>query len=301
MDKLRSMEVFVSVVDAGSFTAVARALDMSTVMVSKHIAALEGQLGARLLNRTTRRQSLTEIGELYCEQCRQILEQVRTAESGAAAMRATARGTLKVSAPVAFGSECLAPAMASYLDQYPDVSMDLELSNRLSDVVEEGLDAAVRIGHLDDSAMVARPLRPYGMAICASPAYLERFGTPRTPADLANHHCLDFLHWRRHLRWRLDGADAMTALPPSRFRSNNGQALKHAALAGLGIIMQAEIVLADEIRRGALIPLLKEFIPSPRPMHLIYPSDRQPTPKLTTFIEFLVQRFGLTRNEPRSR
>jgi DNA-binding transcriptional LysR family regulator len=299
MDKLRSMEVFVSVVDAGTFTAVAHALDMSTVMVSKHIADLERRLGARLLNRTTRRQSLTEIGELYCEQCRQILEQIRTAESGAETMRATARGTLKVSAPVAFGSECLAPAMASYLDQYPDVTMDLELSNRISDVVEEGLDAAVRIGHLADSAMVARPLRPYGMAICASPDYLARFGTPITPADLVNHQCLDFLHWRRHVRWRLDGADSTTALPPSRFRSNNGQALKHAAMAGLGLVMQAEIVLADEIDRGVLIPLLKEFIPTPRPMHLIYPSDRQPTPKLTTFIEFVVQRFGMTPGQQR--
>ncbi|MES2259621.1 MAG: LysR family transcriptional regulator [Pseudomonadota bacterium] len=300
MDKLRSMEVFVNVVDAGSFTAVARALDMSTVMVSKHIADLERRLGARLLNRTTRRQSLTEIGELYCEQCRQILEQIRSAESGAEAMRATARGTLKVSAPVAFGSECLAPAMASYLGQYPDVSIDLELSNRVSDVVEEGLDAAVRIGHLDDSAMVARPLRPYGMAICASPAYLERFGTPFTPADLAHHQCLDFLHWRRHVRWRLDAADSTLDLPQSRFRSNNGQALKQAALVGLGIVMQPEIVLADEIERGTLIPLLHTFIPTPRPMHLIYSSDRQPTPKLTTFIEFVIQHFGMTEGRPGS-
>ncbi|PRC91816.1 LysR family transcriptional regulator [Solimicrobium silvestre] len=295
MDKLRSMEVFVGVVDAGSFSAVARAFDMSTVMVGKYIADLEQRLGARLLNRTTRRQSLTEIGELYCEQCRQILAQVSIAESGAEAMRATARGTLKVSAPVAFGSECLAPAMATYLEQYPDVSMDLELSNRLSDVVEEGLDAAVRIGQLDDSAMIARPLRPYKMVICASAAYLERFGTPKTPDDLAQHQCLDFLHWRRHVRWRLNQPDAAATLPASRFRSNNGQALKQAALAGVGIMMQAEIVLADDIQRGRLIPILEEFIPIPRPMHLIYPRDRQPTPKLTTFIEFVVERFGVER------
>lgn len=295
MDKLRSMEVFVGVVDAGSFTAVAQALEMSTVMVSKHIAHLEHRLGARLLNRTTRRQSLTEIGERYCEQCRQILAQIRAAETGAEAMRATARGTLKVSAPVAFGSECLTPAMADYFGQHPEVNMDLELSNRLSDVVEEGLDAAVRIGKLDDSALIARPLRPYGMVICASPGYLERFGTPRTPADLAHHQCLDFLHWRRHVRWRLNDHDAAAVMPVSRFRSNNGQALKNAALAGLGLVMQAEIVLADEIERGRLIPCLAEFVPAARPMHLIYARDRQPTPKLTTFIEFVVDRFGLAR------
>ncbi|MES2046873.1 MAG: LysR family transcriptional regulator, partial [Pseudomonadota bacterium] len=203
MDKLRSMEVFVNVVDAGSFTAAARAFDISTVMVGKHIAGLEQRLGARLLNRTTRRQSLTEIGELYCEQCRQILAQIQVAETGAVAMRASARGTLKISAPVAFGSELLAPAMASYLDKYREVSLDLELSNRLSDVIEEGLDAAIRIGHLDDSAMVARALRPHSMIICASPAYLKKFGTPNSPDDLAQHECLDFLHWRRLLRWRL--------------------------------------------------------------------------------------------------
>lgn len=293
MDKLRSMEIFVGVVEAGSFTAAARAFDISTVMVGNHIASLEHRLAARLLNRTTRRQSLTEIGELYCEQCRQILAQVRIAESGAEAMRAGARGTLKISAPVAFGSECLAPAMASYLELHPEVSLDLELSNRISDVVEEGLDAAVRIGHLDDSALIARALRPYKMAICASPAYLERFGTPLTPADLAQHQCLDFLHWRRLLRWRLNSADEAPVLPASRFRSNNGQALRRAALAGAGIVMQAEIVMADDIERGCLIPLLGEFVPIPKPMHLIYPRDRQPTPKLTTFVEFVVGRFGL--------
>jgi DNA-binding transcriptional LysR family regulator len=293
MDKLRSMEVFVSVVDTGSFTAAARVFDLSNVMIGKHIASLEQRLGARLLNRTTRRQSLTEIGDLYCEQCRQILTQIGNAESGALAMRATARGTLKISAPVAFGSECLAPAMASYLDKYREVSLDLELSNRLSDVIEEGLDAAVRIGHLDDSAMIARALRPHSMIICASPAYLQQHGTPDSPADLAQHECLDFLHWRRSVRWRLKSDEAATAMPASRFRSNNGQALKQAAIAGFGIMMQAEIVLADDIERGRLIPILQDFSPEPKPMHLIYPRDRQPTPKLSTFIEFVVERFGL--------
>jgi len=292
MDKLRSMEVFVSVVDAGSFTAAAQTLDMSTVMVSKHIGELEKRIGARLLNRTTRRQSLTEIGEHYSEQCRQILAQIRQAETGTAALRATPRGTLKVSAPIAFGSECLAPAMADYLDRHPEVSIDLELSSRIADVIEEGLDAAVRIGMLDDSSMIARPLTPYRMVICASPDYLARFGTPRSPADLIEHRCLDFMHWKRLVRWRLDSGDDL-ALPPSRMRSNNGQALKLAAVAGTGIVMQAEIVLADDIARGRLVRILDDYVPLPRPMHLIYPRDRQSTPKTSTFIEFVVERFGL--------
>jgi DNA-binding transcriptional LysR family regulator len=294
MDKMRSMEVFVRVVDAGSFSAAARALDMSTVMVSKHIAALEKLVGARLLHRTTRSQSLTEIGERYADQCRQILQLVQEAETGALAMRAVPRGTIKLSAPVAFGSQCLAPAMAEYLDRHPEVSLDMELSNRFSDLVEEGLDAAVRIGKLKDNAMVARPLRPLKMVICAAPGYLERNGTPHTPADLAQHRCMNAMHWRHEARWQLaNGGDAGNPAPACRMRSNNGDALRQAAIAGVGIVMQAEVMLADEMERGRLVPILRDYWPEPRPMHLIYPRDRQSTPKLSSFVEFVVQRFGL--------
>jgi len=293
MDKMRSMEVFVRVVDAGSFSAAARTLDMSTVMVSKHIAALEQLLGARLLHRTTRSQSLSEIGEQYAEQCRHILQLVQAAESGAQAMRAEPRGTIKLSAPVAFGSQCLAPAMAEYLARYPEVNFDLELSNRLSDVVEEGLDAAVRIGPLKDMSMVARPLQPLRMIVCAAPSYLARHGTPRTPAELAQHQCLDLMHWRHEARWRLAGSSDADAAPQCRMRSNNGEALRQAALAGLGIVMQAEAMLADDVAHGRLLPILQDYWPQPRPMHLIYPRDRQSTPKLASFVEFVVERFGL--------
>lgn len=294
MDKLRSMEVFVSVVNAGSFTAAARACEISTVMVGKHIADLEHQLGARLLTRTTRRQSLTEIGQRYCEQCRDILAMVRHAETGAELMRSTPRGMLKVSAPAAFGSECLAPALADYLAAHSEVSVDLDLGPRVVDIVGEGFDAAVRVGALDDSTLIARSLRPFGMAICASPDYLARCGTPATPADLGGHQCLDFLHWKRLLRWRLaDGA--IGAPPATRFRSNDGQALKRAALAGLGIVMQPEIVLREALRDGQLVRILEPYLPPPRPMHLVYPRDRRATPKLTSFVAFVVERFGLKK------
>jgi DNA-binding transcriptional LysR family regulator len=294
MDKMRSMDVFVRVVEAGSFSAAARVLDMSTVMVSKHIATLEKLVGARLLHRTTRSQSLSEIGEQYAEQCRQILQLVQAAETGALAMRAVPRGTIKLSAPVAFGSQCLAPAMAEYLHRHPEVNLDLELSNRLSDVVEEGLDAAVRIGPLKDTSMVARPLRPLRMIVCAAPAYLERNGMPRTPAELSQHQCMNFMHWRHHTQWRLANGDDPDSPPPAcRMRSNNGEALRQAAIAGLGIVMQAEAMLADEVARGRLTPILHDYWPVPRQMHLIYPRDRQSTPKLASFVEFVVERFGL--------
>jgi DNA-binding transcriptional LysR family regulator len=294
MDRLRGMEVFVAVVDSGSFTAAAEAFNISPVMVGKHIRALEQRLGARLLTRTTRRQSLTEIGRQYCERCRAILAEIQAAESGAEAMRATPRGTLKLSAPVSFGTQLLAPAMADYLALHQEVSLDLNLNDRVIDLVEEGYDAAVRIGALDDSGLIARPLRPYRMVICASPDYLARAGTPRTPADLARHQCLDFMHWNKRLRWKLSNDGTSPAdVPASRFRSNNGQALRMAALRGHGIVMQAEILLGEDVASGRLVSLLEKHVPLPRQMHLVYPRDRQATPKMTTFIDFMLERFGV--------
>ena len=298
MDKLRSMEVFVAVVDRGSFTAAAEAFGISPVMVGKHIRALEERLGAALLARTTRRQSLTEIGRQYADQCRAILAQISAAESGAEAMRAAPRGKLKITAPVSFGSEWVSPAMTEYLALHPEVSLELNLNDRLVDIVEEGYDAAIRIGVLEDSGLVARALRPYGMVICAAPAYLARAGTPRTPEDLAQHECLDFMQWTHQVRWRLKGQPGAGKVRESRFRSNNGQALRTAALRGFGIVMQAEIMLAQDIAAGRLIPVLHDYVPAARPMHLVYSRDRQPTPKLTTFIAFMLDRFSPTSPFP---
>lgn len=292
MDKLRSMEIFVAVVDAGSFTAAAQAFDISPVMVGKHIGQLEERLGARLLTRTTRRQSLTEIGRQYVEQCRTILAQIQAAESGAEAMHGSVRGRLKITAPVSFGSEWLGPAMTDYLARHPDVGLDLALNDRLVDIVEEGYDAAIRIGKLEDSGLVARALFPYAMVICASPAYLKRRGKPRTPADLVHHECLDFMGWPQSTRWRLRGGANAADIPPARFRANNGQALRMAALHGFGIVMQAEVLLAQDIAAKRLVPVLKDYVPAARPMHLVYPRDRLATPKLTSFIDFMLERFG---------
>lgn len=291
MDRLKSIEVFVSVVDKGSFVAAASALDMSSVMVTKHVAALEKRVGSKLLNRTTRSLSLTEIGGHYLQQCRQILELFERADCSAESMRASVRGTLKISAPLAFGSECLAPALPEYLAQYPEVQVDLDLSSRNSNLVEEGLDALIRIGHLEDSSLIARPLASYGTAICASPSYLQRFGVPTQPEDLKHHRLLDYSHWTTQTRWRF--AERVSDLPLSRLRSNNGLVLKRAAMAGVGILMQAEILLRTEFDEGNLIPVLKEFWPVARPMHLIYQRDRQHSQKLASFVDFMMERFRL--------
>ena len=171
---------------------------------------------------------------------------------------------------------------------------DLDLNDRLVDVVEDGYDAAIRIGKLEDSSLIARPLQAYRMMICAAPSYLQRKGIPRVPADLTAHECLDFLHWNKHVRWRL--TEEASEIPVSRLRSNNGQALKSAAVAGFGIVMQSELLLAGEVAAGRLVPLMEAYVPAPRPMHLLYPRDRQPTPKLSAFIEFMLDRFGLQAN-----
>jgi DNA-binding transcriptional LysR family regulator len=292
------MEVFVAVVDAGSFTAAAEMFAMSPVMVGKHIRQLEEKLGARLLARTTRRQSLTEIGRQYAERCRQILADIKAAESGAEAMRSTPRGTLRISAPVSFGTQRLAPAMTDYLAAHPDVSLDLDLSDRMIDLVEEGYDAAIRIGELRDSTLVARPLTEYRMMLCASPEYLKQAGTPKTPEDLAHHQCLDFAPLNRRVRWNLNGTES--EFPASRFRSNQGQALRMAALRGYGILLQSEALLGEDVASGRLVPVLEDYLPAPRPVSLVYPRDRLATPKMTTFIAFMLERFGTQAGNKRA-
>lgn len=289
MDRLRSMEVFIAVVDAGSFTAAADAFAISPVMVGKHIRELEERLGVRLLARTTRRQKLTEAGHAYAERCRQILADIQAAETKAEAMRSSPRGTLRISAPVSFGAQCLAPAMTEYLALYPEVNLDLNLNDRVVDLVEEGYDAAVRIGDLADSSLIARPLMQYRMVLCASPAYLKRAGRPKTPADLWSHQCLDFAPLNRRVRWNLDGTES--EFPASRFRSNNGQALRMAALMGHGILLQSEVLLGADIVAGKLVPLLEDYLPAPKPVSLVYPRDQLPAKKMTTFIEFMIGRF----------
>lgn len=296
MDRLLSMEVFVAVVELGSLTAAAARHEMSAAMAAKHIKGLEARLGLRLMNRTTRRQSLTEAGQAYYARCKTILADIREAEQGAEALRVAPRGTLRITSTVSFGSFALAPAIAEYLDRYPDVSVELALSDVVEDLVASRYDLAVRIGEPRDSGLVARRIGSYQMIICASPTYLARHGTPATPADLAGHQCLDFSHWSRRTGWRLgDGEDegGQAGYPPtSRFLANNGQALRQAALAGFGIVLQPELLLAEDVRAGRLTPILQPYWPAARPVTLLYPKDRQALPKLTTFVEFVVARFS---------
>ncbi len=293
MDRLQSMEIFVRVVDLGGFTAAAKEFDISATMVGKHVQALEQRLGVRLLNRTTRRQGLTEAGRMYYQRCRQALAEVEAADASVDILRNAPRGELRISAPVSFGANQLSPALTGFLQTFPEISVALHLNDRVVDLVEDGYDAVIRIGKLSDSGLIARPLRPYRMLLCASPDYLAQRGTPQVPAELAQHECMDFLRWETEHTWRMFGESGEIQVQvPARLTINNGQALRNAALAGFGIVMQSEAVLAEDLASGRLVQLLPDFTPPARPMHLIYQADRQPTPKLSEFIRFMLTRFG---------
>jgi DNA-binding transcriptional LysR family regulator len=295
MDRLTSMEVFVKAADSGSFAAAASALGLSSQMVGKHVRALEARLGARLLNRTTRRQSLTELGAAFYERCKLVLAEAAAADALAADLRAIPRGRLRVNAPVNFGTYRLVPMLVRYLRQYPEVTVDLTVSDRIVDLVEEGYEAVIRISPLADSTLIARSLVPYRLVACASPAYLAERGTPVVPADLARHECLGFAYWARPPadEWQFTGADgAHSVRVGSRLAINNGQALRAAALEGFGIILLSHELLDDDLATGRLVRILPGYEPPSRPMHILFAPDRKPTPKLRSFIDFVVATFG---------
>ncbi|WP_285317072.1 LysR family transcriptional regulator [Stenotrophomonas maltophilia group sp. Smal35] len=290
MDTLRCMQAFVAVAERGSFAGAAEQLQVSAVMVGKYIQQLETHLGTALLQRNTRRQRLTEAGEAYLAGCRQVLEQVHQAEADVAGLQVQPRGLLRVSAPTTWGSCVLAPQLATLLRAQPQLNIELDLSNRRVDLIEEGFDVAIRVGPLPSQEVVARPLPPYAMSLCAAPAYLRRRGTPRTPADLEGHDCLSHLAWRGGHGWQLANGEQVDW--EARLTCNDGFALREAAVAGAGLVLQPTALLAGEIAAGRLKPLLRDYLPEPRPMHLIYLPDRRPRPRLQCFVDFVMTTLG---------
>jgi len=284
------MQAFVAVAERGSFAGAAEQLQVSAVMVGKYIQQLELHLGTALLQRNTRRQRLTEAGNAYLAGCRQVLEQVQQAEADVAGLQVQPRGLLRVSAPTTWGSCVLAPVVSGLLREQPLLNLELDLSNRRVDLIEEGFDAAIRVGPLPSQELVARPLPPYAMSLCASPAYLRRRGTPRTPADLQGHDCLSHLAWRGGHGWQLANGEQVDW--DARLTSNDGYALREAAVAGAGLVLQPTALLAGEIAAGRLKPLLRDYLPEPRPMHLIYLPDRRPRPRLQCFVDFVMNSLG---------
>lgn len=294
-DRLTAMAVFVKTVEAGSFAAAASALGLSPQMVGKHVAGLEQRLGTSLLNRSTRRQSLTGAGQLYLDGCRRTLAEAEAAEAGVAAQAAAPRGTLRVTAPTAFGCACLVPAGTCFLARYPEIRLEIELADRRVNLIEEGFDAAIRIGELADSTLIARALAPYRLIPCAAPDYLARRGMPAHPAELRGHDCLDYTfpaHPAPTL-WRFHGGGATeSVVPAGRLIVNDSRALIEAALRGAGIILVAEILVAEHLAAGRLVRVLAGYEGPSRPMALIFAARRALAPKLRVFLDWAGETFA---------
>ncbi len=294
MDLLDSMKVYVLAVEKGSLSAAATACDISATMAGNHLRTLEKRLGMQLLSRTTRRQHLTAFGEDYYTRCKEILRLVAETDAQAQNLQLAPAGKLRITAPISFGTEALMPALPEYLDRYPDVSVDVVLNDRVVDLVEEGFEAAIRIGQLPEAAaLIAKPLAPYRLMVCASPAYLARRGMPTKPEDLSQHQCLSFSPVAM-AQWRMTDPDGATSSVPvsGRLQVNNGQGLRVAALHGLGIVLQPAALLQADVEAGRLVQLFPTHELPSRAMHVVYLPDRYRSPKLRSFVDFLVERFG---------
>jgi DNA-binding transcriptional LysR family regulator len=293
MDHLGSMRVFVRVVERGGLSAAAEAERISPTMAGKHLRYLEERLGVRLLNRTTRRQSLTEAGQLYYERCKQALAEVEAADASVHRMGEVPRGVLRVTAPVSFGAYQLAGVVNDYLAANPEVKIELALEDRIVDLVEEGIDMGIRLGPLPDSTLIARPLAAYRLVVCAAPSYLERHGRPRDPGELKDHNCLLFLHGPSYRQWPFAvGAGIRHVDVGGNFYVNNGHALRTAAVAGLGIIQSPRLMAQDDIAAGRLVPILEQWAPPSKALHIVYPSIRHMAPKLSSFADCVLRHFG---------
>lgn len=286
MDLFTAMRTFVESAQAGSMNAAALRLNVSGALVGQRIASLEDHLQARLLNRTTRQQSLTAFGESYLEQCRDILELVDFSEGKASDQQRQPQGRLRVAAPVSFGTSALMPALKKFTDMAPRVEIELTLSDNNEDLIAGGFDAAFRIGPLEDSALLQVQLAPYKMMICASPACLAEQGEPQIPSDLNRFRAVLFSKTGRR-PWRFkNGADEQIWKPNARISVNSGQAVRVAAIAGMGVAMLPETLVRDDIGTGKLVQLLPDWTLPEQPMALIYHRDRYRPQRLTHFIDF---------------
>jgi DNA-binding transcriptional LysR family regulator len=293
MDRLSSMSVFVKVADLGSFAAAAKELRLSPTMIGKHVRHLEERLGSLLINRSTRRQSLTELGRNYLDHCRHLLEEAEAGDALAEEALQAPRGRLRVASSIAFGSHSLTPAVVRFMEKYPDVAVELVLSDRMIDLVEDGIDAAIRVGPLPDSTMMSRALSPYAGVVCAAPAYLEKHGTPQHPHDLVHHECLRYPDWTERQRWTFLGPEGDIEVEVrSRLTINNALAIREAALAGAGIVLQRDEFLADDIAAGRLKVLLPDYTTQSRARHVVWLRNRKMTPKLRAFIDFIAEVYG---------
>lgn len=293
MDTLTGMDLFVRAVDTGSFSETARAMNLTPSAVSKQIARLEDRLGARLFNRTTRRLAPTEEGRAYYERCRQILADIEEAEAAVSQLNATPRGVLRVNMPLVFGRRHVVPAFGEFLRQFPDVHLDVTMTDQFVDPIAEGVDMLIRVGELKDSSLIARKLAGARRVVAAAPSYWAERGKPQQPSDLTSHNCLTYTYLASGNDWRMTGADGkeQVVAVSGNLAANNGEALLEAALDGLGIVLLPTWMCGPELQSGALEEVLSDYtLPEPS-VHAIYPPGRHLSAKVRAFVDFLVDRF----------
>jgi len=292
-DVLTEMSVFSRVVAAGSLSSAARELGLSPAMVSRRLSALEARLGVRLLNRTTRTLRLTDEGANYYDTCSRLLSEIDEAEAAVSAGRIEPRGALKVALPASFGNRHIAPLVPRFAERYPNVQLALSLSDRTVNIIEEGFDLAVRIAHLEDSSLAARRLAPNRRVVCASPAYLRRHGTPRTPQDLAGHNCITSTDFSMNWDYTDSGGVAGSVRVTGRYACDNWEVLREWALAGLGVALKSTWDVRQHLEDGSLVPLFPGYtFGSDVAIYAVYPHRRHLPAKTRVFIEFLAESFG---------
>jgi DNA-binding transcriptional LysR family regulator len=291
MDRMTSMSTFVKVVESGGFSAAARKLGISPSMVTTHVQALEERLGVRLLNRSTRRVSLTEAGHAYYERCLQILSEVDDADHVVQALQSTPRGTLRLNTSVAI-PPFLAPVINEFVALYPEVSISMTMTDRMIDLVEEGFDLAVRNMSVPDSSLIARRIATYRLVVCGAPGYLAARGMPQRPEDLVHHNCLVYSQSGWGNEWRFAGSDGEQSVTVSgNLLANSGNALRLAAVHGQGLALAPSFLLIDDIKSGRLVPVLREFLRTEHAINAIYPHRRYLSAKVRSFIDLLAKRF----------
>jgi DNA-binding transcriptional LysR family regulator len=292
MDALSDIAVFVEVIDRGSFTAAAERLGLSKSVVSKYVTRLENRLGARLLNRTTRRLGLTEVGRAFYDRSQRGLQELEQAEAEVQQLQAEPRGTLKINAPMSFGILHIAPALPDFLSRYPELKVDMRLDDRKVDVIEEGFDLAVRIAELPDSTLVARRIGPCRHLVCATPEYLARRGTPRTPADLRQHRIVTYQYQESAGEWHFRAADGKTIAVSlsSVLQMNNSLAIREAILQHAGITRTPSFVVGSDLQAGRVKAVLADFSTLEVSIYLVYPGRRHLSPKVRAFTDFMIER-----------
>ena len=294
MDRLKEMQTFTAVVDAGSFVKAAEELGMSKAAVSRYVADLETRLGVRLLHRTTRKLSLTEEGSVFNIRCRELLSGVEEAEAEVTSRAGAAQGLLRVNVPVTFGIQHLASLWGKFHTQHPQVRLDVTLSDRIVDVVEEGYDLAIRIAELPSSSLISKRLAKTRIVLCASPEYLASHGTPSHPAELNDHATIAYSYWSTKDAWLFEGPEGPVNITIKPWvQTNNGDTCRAIALANQGIILHPTFLIGDDLAAGRLVEILPEYRSIELGIYAIYPTRKHIAPKVRALVNFLADQFSV--------